>query len=226
MASAATCRVPSAGETDVETNTVPSGNGRTSAGYPSTILPWADAAAGRGALIEGRRAARARAARRGSRSRGEGLRGPRGLRPSPQRTRRSGVGASVAGPPGQPLLGAARDSALAPAVGGLLPAGGAALDAGGVSGRHLVQHDGGASQERRHADPRDDQPLGFHRLFPARTKASAKTMVVIPLAPIATVFQREDGCVRVGLPVLRASATSVRCGAGAGRPGTCRRNGS
>ena len=226
IASAATCRDSSAGETDVETTTVPSGNRRASAGNPSTILPWADAAAGKGVLMRG--------------AGGEGTGSPVGAALTGGRTSRpAGAAAepSVEPPVG---VGAARRRPLrgrrcisrARTRGG---AGGRRTAAcrcrqhatpEARSGRHLVQHDGGASQDRRHADTRDDQPLGFHRLFPARTKAFTKTMVVIPLAPIATVFQRDVGCGRVGLPVLRASATSVRCVAGAGRPGTSRRTGS
>ena len=170
MASAATCRDPSAGETAVETNTVPSGNGSTSAGNPSTILPWAEAAAGKGRLTRG--------------AGGEGTGNPEGVRAHGRKdfaahgcrgravsaSRRSGAGCAVAGPPPAAAARLPDPAALEPAAVGLLPAGGASARRRGLCCRHLVQHDGGASQERRHADPRDDQPLGFHRLSPARAK--------------------------------------------------------
>ena len=129
MASAVTCRDPSAGETAVETTTAPSGNEMTSAGKPSTILPWADAAAGKGALT--------RAAG------GEGIGNPEGAALAGGRTSRptgaaaglsAGPPVGVAAPSPAPAPAAApapAGSALDSAAGGLVPATGATRESAG-----------------------------------------------------------------------------------------------
>jgi hypothetical protein len=133
MASAATCRDPSAEETAVEVTTVPLGNEMTSAGNPSTILPWVDAVAGKGKLMRG--------------AGGDGAGNPEGDTLTGGRTSRpEGAGAE---PPADPPVGVGvaapwlapagvptsvlPGSVLEPVVGGLLPAGAATRDAEGSS---------------------------------------------------------------------------------------------